>query len=146
MRAYPYLWGQSKATNERAIPLLQDAIAIDPAYGRAHAFLSWCYAQHLGYIWTDEPERDLERSLKAVEAAVGSIDDDPTALTAVGGALSHCGDQERAAAYLERAIALDPNNAWAWHFLLRSCGRGRAEAGHGSAVVPEWIRAFVRGA
>lgn len=114
MRAYPYLWGQSKATNERAIPLLQDAIAIDPAYGRAHAFLSWCYAQHLGYIWTDEPERDLERSLKAVEAAVGSIDDDPTALTAVGGALSHCGDQERAAAYLERALALDPNNAWAW--------------------------------
>ncbi|EJJ29229.1 adenylate/guanylate cyclase domain-containing protein [Rhizobium sp. CF142] len=114
MRAYPYLWGQSKATNERAIPLLLDAIAIDPAYGRAHAFLAWCYAQHLGYIWTEEPERDLERALKSVEAAVGSIDDDPTALTAVGGALSHCGDQERAAAYLERALALDPNNAWAW--------------------------------
>jgi TolB-like protein/class 3 adenylate cyclase len=114
MRAYPYLWGQNKATNERAIPLLQDAIAIDSAYGRAHAFLAWCYAQHLGYIWTEEPERDLERALRAVEAAAGSIDDDPTALTAVGGALSHCGDQERAAAYLERALALDPNNAWAW--------------------------------
>ncbi|MBB3590535.1 TolB-like protein/class 3 adenylate cyclase [Rhizobium sp. BK529] len=114
MRAYPYLWGQSKATNERAIPLLQDAIAIDPAYGRAHAFLAWCYAQHLGYIWTEEPERYLELVLRSVEAAAGRIDDDPTALTAVGGALSHCGDQERAAAYLERALALDPNNAWAW--------------------------------
>ncbi len=114
MRALPHLWGQSKPVNERAIPLLQDAIAIDPAYGRAHAFLAWCYGQRLGYIWSEEPERDLERCLSAVEAAIGSIDDDPTALTAVGGALSHCGDQERAAAYLERALALDPNNAWAW--------------------------------
>ncbi len=68
----------------------------------------------LGYIWTEEPQRDLERALRAIEAAAGSIDDDPTALTAAGGALSHCGDQERAAAYLERALALDPNNAWAW--------------------------------
>lgn len=114
MRAYPYLWGQSKATNERAIPLLQDAIAIDPAYGRAHAFLGWCYAQHLGYIWTEEPQQYLDLALKAIEAAASSIDDDPTALTAVGGALSHCGDQDRAGAYLERALALDPNNAWAW--------------------------------
>ncbi|QND43549.1 tetratricopeptide repeat protein (plasmid) [Rhizobium leguminosarum bv. viciae] len=114
MRAYPYLWGQNKDAIKRAIPLLQDAIEIDPAYGRAHAFLAWCHAQNLGYIWTDEPEKDLECALRAIEVAAASIDDDPTALTATGGALSHCGDQEGASAYLERALALDPNNAWGW--------------------------------
>lgn len=114
MRAYPYLWGHNKDAIKRAIPLLQDAIGIDPTYGRAHAFLAWCHAQNLGYIWTEEPENDLECALSAIEAAAVSIDDDPTALTATGGALSHCGDQERASAYLERALALDPNNAWGW--------------------------------
>ncbi|KRB62032.1 hypothetical protein ASE04_19300 [Rhizobium sp. Root708] len=114
MRAYPHLWGHNKEGVKLAIPLLEDAIAIDPAYGRAHACLAWCHAQNLGYVWTEEPERELELTLGAIEAATRSIDDDPTALTAVGGAISHCGDQDRAAAFLERALALDPNNAWAW--------------------------------
>ena len=42
------------------------------------------------------------------------IGDDPTALTAVGSALGLCCDQDGATAYIERALALDPNNAWAW--------------------------------
>jgi TolB-like protein/class 3 adenylate cyclase/Tfp pilus assembly protein PilF len=114
MRAYPYLWGHNKEAIRLAIPLLQNATGIDPDYGRAHALLAWCHAQNVGYIWTDEPARDLELTLSAIDAAARSIDDDPTALTAVGGALSHCGDQERAAAFLERALSLDPNSSWAW--------------------------------
>ncbi len=114
MRAYPYIWGHNEGSVKRAISLLQNAIAIDPIYGRAHAFLAWCHGQNLGYIWSGEPERELELTLNAIEAASRSIDDDPTALTAVGGAMSHCGDQARAAVYLERALALDPNNSWAW--------------------------------
>jgi tetratricopeptide (TPR) repeat protein len=45
---------------------------------------------------------------------MGLIDDDPTALTAAGAATGFCGDQEGASALLEQALALDPNNAWAW--------------------------------
>lgn len=114
MRAYPHLWGHNKVANKQAIPLLKEAITIDSTYGRAHALLAWCYAQNISYVWTKEPEREFERALKAIEAAADAINDDPTALTAAGGALSQCGDQERAAAFLERALALDPNNAWAW--------------------------------
>ena len=88
MRAYPNLWGRRKDTINQAIPLLGDAIAVDSAYGRAHAFFAWCHAQSLGYIWTEQPERDLEKALRAAEAAARSISDDPAALTAVGGALS----------------------------------------------------------
>ncbi|WP_245442138.1 BTAD domain-containing putative transcriptional regulator [Mesorhizobium hawassense] len=113
MRAYPNIWGRRKDTNDQAIELLKKAIAIDPAYGRAHALLAWCHASNAVFLWAEQPERELEKAVAAVEAA-GSIGDDPTALTAAGAALSMGGDQERAATFIEKALALDPNNAWAW--------------------------------
>lgn len=78
-----------------------------------HALLAWCHAANASYLWTERPARELAEALAAVEAA-GSISDDPTALTAAGAALSICGDQGRATAFVEKALALDPNNAWAW--------------------------------
>ena len=113
MRAYPNIWGRRKDTNDLAIELLKKAIAVDPAYGRAHALLAWCHASNAVFLWAENPESELEKAVAAVEAA-GSIGDDPTALTAAGAALSMGGDQERAAAFIEKALALDPNNAWAW--------------------------------
>jgi TolB-like protein len=114
MRAFPKLWGQNAAAINEAIPILQDAARIDPQYGRAHALLAWCHALKATYLWSTEPEREVERAQRAANAAVGLIDDDPTALTVAGAATGFCGDQEGASALLERALALDPNNAWAW--------------------------------
>jgi TolB-like protein/Tfp pilus assembly protein PilF len=114
LRAYPNLWSQNQVTNNRGIALLSEAVAMDPEYGRAHALLAWCLAQEVAYFWCREADAGRAKALKAVEAAWGRIDDDPTALTAAGAALSQCGDQERAAACIESAVALDPNNAWAW--------------------------------
>jgi TolB-like protein len=114
MRAYPNLWGHNKDANKQAIAMLQEAITVDPTYGRPHALLAWCHALNAAYLWSQKPEDELEIALRAVEAAAGSINDDPTALTAAGGATSICGDQERATALIEKALALDPNNAWAW--------------------------------
>ncbi len=113
MRAFPNLWGRRKDTNNQAIELLRQAISIDQGYGRAHALLAWCHASSASYLWTDRPEHELDQARAAIEAA-GSISDDPTALTAAGAAISICGDQERAATFIEKALALDPNNAWAW--------------------------------
>ena len=115
MQAYPNLWSHDAAKNRRAISLLGDAITLDPQYGRAHALLAWCHSQEVVYLWSADPANDRERAATAVEAALPLIDDDPTALTAVGAACSQClGDQERAAIYVEKALAFDPNNAWAW--------------------------------
>lgn len=113
MRAYPHIWSRRNDANDQAIELLRKAIAIDPTYGRAHALLAWCHASSAAFLWTEHPERDLQRAMAAVEAA-GSIADDPIALAAAGSAMSICGDQERATIFIERALALDPNNAWAW--------------------------------
>lgn len=113
MRAYPYLWGRRKEANQRAIELLEEAIAADPTYGRAYALLAWGHASNAAYLWSGNPETELEKARMSIEAA-GSINEDPTALAAAGAALSICGDQDRASTLVERALALDPNNAWAW--------------------------------
>jgi TolB-like protein/Tfp pilus assembly protein PilF len=114
MRAFPKLWGQNASAINEAIPILRDALRIDPQYGRAHALLAWCHALNATYLWTADPQCDVEAARRAVDATKGLIDDDPTALTASGAATGFCGDQEGASALLEQALALDPNNAWAW--------------------------------
>ncbi len=113
MRAFPYLWGRRKEATEEAISLLKKAIAADPGYGRAHALLAWCHASRAVYLWSEETARELDAARSAVDAA-GSIGDDPTALTAAGAAMSMTGDLDRSTSFVEKALALDPNNAWAW--------------------------------
>ncbi len=115
MRAYPKLWAGNGEANKEAISLLRRAIAIDVAFGRAHALLAWCHAQEVVYDWSANAKLDRASALAGVEATSGLIDDDLTALTAAGAALSQClPDQEPASALIQRALVLDPNNAWAW--------------------------------
>jgi TolB-like protein/Tfp pilus assembly protein PilF len=115
LQAYPRIWSQNPQDNAQAIATLQNAIAIDPGYGRAHALLAWCHSQNVVYLWSTDPEGDRRNARRAVDAAAGLIGDDPTAMTALGAAISQClEDLPRAASYIEGALALDPNNAWAW--------------------------------
>jgi TolB-like protein len=114
MRAFPKQWGQNASAIAEAIPILTEALRIDPKYGRAYALLAWCRALNATHLWTAEPEGEMAAARRAVDMTAGLIADDPTALTAAGAATSLCGDQEGASALIERALALDPNNAWAW--------------------------------
>jgi adenylate cyclase len=50
-----------------------------------------------------------------IEEAAESVGDDPTALTALATATTLLlGDLDRAGHFVDRALALDANNAWAW--------------------------------
>ncbi len=115
LQAYPRIWSHDPQDNREAIALLDAAVAADPRCGRAHALLAWCHSQDVVYLWSTHPEASREAARRAVEAAADLIADDPTALAAVGAALSQClSDQVRAASFIGSALALDPNNAWAW--------------------------------
>jgi TolB-like protein/Tfp pilus assembly protein PilF len=115
LQAHPRIWAQSAAENAQAIALLRQAIEADPRHGRAHALLAWCHSQAVVYLWTADPAADRRAAALAAETAVGIIADDPTALAAAGAAISQClDDLARAGTLIEAALALDPNNAWAW--------------------------------
>ena len=115
LTAYPKIWSATADGNRQAIALLKEAIAIDPDYGRAHALLAWCHSQEVVYLWSSDPEGDRARALAGVAEASRLVSNDPIALTALAAAVSQCiGDHDRAAAYAEEALWLDPNNAWGW--------------------------------
>jgi TolB-like protein/DNA-binding SARP family transcriptional activator/Tfp pilus assembly protein PilF len=115
LRAYPRIWSHDAGDNSQAIALLREAVALDPRYGSAHALLAWCHSQDVAYVWSGDPETSRQAARRAIEAAADAIADDPTALAAVGAAISLClEDLPRAASFIESALALDPNHAWAW--------------------------------
>ncbi|MGE0724425.1 MAG: BTAD domain-containing putative transcriptional regulator [Alphaproteobacteria bacterium] len=115
LRALPLLWSQNATANDEAIDLLDAAVAADPSYGRAHALFAWCHSQAVVYLWAKDVAAARRASEQAIERASALVEDDPLGLAAVGAALSQLQtDQEPAAAFIERALRLDPNNAWAW--------------------------------
>jgi len=58
---------------------------------------------------------ELVKAIEAADRAVRLVHDHATALAAIGAAYSMTTtDQERAGGFIERALAIDPNNAWAW--------------------------------
>src|SRR3546814_17256048 len=64
---------------------------------------------------SDVCSSDLAKAIAAADRAALLVHDHATALSAIGAAYSLCTtDQARAASFIERALALDPNNAWAW--------------------------------
>ena len=115
LQAQSKMWKRVESENRAAIRLLDQATVIDPHYGRAYALQAWCHSQNVVYLWTVEAERERQLIRKAVNAAAPLIGDDPLAMTALGAALGQSlGEGERARSYVEAALALDPNSAWAW--------------------------------
>jgi adenylate cyclase len=115
IRALPHLWAHRREDNDEAIRLLDQAMALDASYARAPAIAAWARAQHVVYNWTDDIETIRAEGERLIAVAAPAVGDDPTALCALSTAtMLLFGDLDRASHYVERALALDPNNAWAW--------------------------------
>ena len=115
LRALPHFWAHRKEDNEKALGLFDQALAKDPDYGVALAFKAWCHAQQTAYLWAEDPAAERARALAAADRAALLVHDHATALAAIGAAYSLCTtDQPHALSFIERALALDPNNAWGW--------------------------------
>lgn len=115
LRAHPHLWAHRREDNAEAIRLLDEARKLDPSYARATAVAAWARAQHVAYNWTTEADRIRSEGRALIEEASAGASDDPTALTALATAtMLLLADLDRAQFYVDRALELDPNHAWAW--------------------------------
>lgn len=117
MRAMPHVWALEQEESAKAIALLDEALAIDPAYPLALSLAGWCHAQHSVYNWSDAPERSRERALKLAERATELSSEDPLILAVLGAIHTFVRNFGTARILLERAVTLDPNSAWAWQRL-----------------------------
>lgn len=131
MRALPHLWAHRMSENPEAIKLLEQALELEPGYGLAAALAAWAHAQQIAYNWTDDFAAERAAGERLIEKATMTVPDDPMALTALAAAMTLLGlDVEHGLRLVDRALALDPNCAWAW--MRRGFGlvyTGRPEEG-----------------
>lgn len=113
MRAMQHVWMQEQDEAAKALELLENALEIDPDYPLALALSAWCWSQHLVYSWSEEIVPIKARALAMVEKAAGLSGDDPLILSVLGVVHTFARNYGTARILLERAIAIDPNAAWA---------------------------------
>jgi adenylate cyclase len=114
MRAMPHVWVLEKEESAKALELLDQALAIDPEYPLALSLAGWCHAQCSVYNWADDIAASQALARKFAERAAELSGDDPFILAVLGTVHTLMHNHGTARVLLERALALDPNSAWAW--------------------------------
>ena len=114
MRAMPHVWALEKEESAKALDLLEKALAIDPKYPLALSLAGWCHAQRAVYNWVDDIAGSQLRARSLAERAAEMSSDDPIILAVLGTVHTFVRSYGTARVLLERAVALDPNGAWAW--------------------------------
>src|SRR5262249_21307792 len=110
LRGLEYFYRDTKEGHAQARQLFEHAVALDPAYAEAYAFLGWNYRLEWLFQWSRDPQV-LERAFELAHKAL-ALDD---TLSSAYGLLSRIyADKqqlEQALAAAERAIALEPSHA-----------------------------------
>jgi adenylate cyclase len=114
MRAMPHVWALEKDESAKALELLEKALNIDPEYPLALALAGWCHAQRSVYNWAEDLAASQAMARTLAERAANLSGDDPLILAVLGAVHTFVRNYGRARVLLERALALDPNCAWAW--------------------------------
>ena len=100
----------TKESFVQARQLFEKALALDPQYAEAYAWLGMSYWREWIVRWNMDPQT-LERALALAQQAVALDDSLPRAHSALSYIYMEKQQYDQAIAEGERAIALDPNNA-----------------------------------
>jgi adenylate cyclase len=114
IRAMPHIWVLEREESDKALELLERAIAIDPNYPLALSLTGWCHAQRSVYNWTDDFAESQATARSLAERAAEMSSDDPVILAVLGAVHTFLRNFGTARVLLNRAVTLDPNAAWAW--------------------------------
>jgi TolB-like protein len=103
--------------NQQALSHFYRAIELDPQYAAAYGMAARAYVQRNSGGWMIERTREVAEAERLARRAVELGQEDAVALSTAGFALSDiCGAVDDGDAYIERALALNPNLASAWLF------------------------------
>jgi len=98
-----------------ALRLFYRAIELDPDFASAYGMAAWCYARRKANGWMSDPEKELGETERVARRAVELGKDDAIALCTAGYALARAiGDLDDGAAFIDRALVLNPNLFTAW--------------------------------
>ena len=113
LRAHATMHPWTQAGNEEALKLFYRAIELDPGFAAAYGMAAWCRVQRKAGGWMQEREIGETERLARHAAQLG--EDDAVALSVAGFALTYVvHDMVAGVPLIDRAVALNPNLAWAW--------------------------------
>ncbi|MBI3796633.1 MAG: tetratricopeptide repeat protein [Deltaproteobacteria bacterium] len=110
LRGTEYRSRFTKEAHAQARQMYERAVALDPQYAEAKAYLGQIYMLALAWGWSADPQ-NLERALALAQQALALDDSLPIAHALLSLVYSFKQQNDQAIAEGERAIALDPNNA-----------------------------------
>ncbi len=111
LRAREQAFLLTKSNNVEARALLGRAIAINPDFAAAHAYVAFTHLNDYIIEGVDMPERSLQIGLEIAERAVAMDEQDPYAHFVFADALLWHREHDRALAEVQRCLALAPNSA-----------------------------------
>jgi TolB-like protein len=129
----------SKPSNEEALALFSRAIELDPDFASAYGMAARCYLQRKGFGWVADRERETAEAEQLARRAAYLGREDAVALGTAGFALVLVvGDLDDGPALIDRALELNPNLAWVWHF----SALGKVLLGEPEAAIEQAARAM----
>ncbi len=116
----------NKERVERAMQLLEEAIALDPGFSRAYSLLSTAYFDLVIIGASELPGESLQRALELGKKAIALDDSNSGAHSNLTFTYAYLGEYDKAISEAEKAISLSPNSAgayWALGAALLISGR-----------------------
>jgi adenylate cyclase len=110
LRAADYYDQFTKDANLQARAAALQAIAIDPRFALAHAYVAWTYMAEFWWSWSDQPDQSVAQALDWARKAVAADPQEYNAHWVLGDAYQAKGEAQRALAAYEKALSLNPND------------------------------------
>jgi TolB-like protein/tetratricopeptide (TPR) repeat protein len=111
-RASFHQW--TRDANNEALRSFYKTIEFDPDFASAYGMAAWCYSQRKTNGWIIDPEQEFAETDRLAGRAAELGKDDAVALSSAGFARARVlGDLDAGVAFIDQALALNPNLAQA---------------------------------
>jgi adenylate cyclase len=139
LRALPHFYMLTRAGMENALALLAQAVAIDPNFALAKAFVGRCYAWRNPQGWAADPEEERATAIRLSQEALQNGADDPSVLWMAGFVMWQLRvDPEGALELYDKALAVNANCVQA----LTLRGWALASVGRSNEALPSLLQAL----
>jgi adenylate cyclase len=115
LRAIPQLYSFTRGGSAEALRLASRALEIDPQYGFAATIAGACHYLNIAQAWAADPKSETAEGLRLLRLALSIGGNDPETLSLLGRLTAFSsGDLDTAREMVDRAVASNPNAAFAW--------------------------------